>query len=77
MEQDHEHVKRQSEEQLKRLEQRRRIEENRAAFYAQRQRELEQAHEATKQATEDKKEKQKNLKQQMMLARQFVKERTA
>ena len=77
MEQENDQVKQQSDRQLEILKTRRRIEENRANFYAQRQRDIEQAYEARKVATDDKKEKQQMLKQQMQLAKQFVKDRAA
>ena len=77
MEQEYDQVKQQSDRQLEILKTRRRIEENRANFYAQRQRDIEQAYEARKVATDDKKEKQQMLKQQMQLAKQFVKDRAA
>ena len=77
MDQDHEQLKQQSERQMKELQKRRELEQRRADFYAQRQRELAEAYEARKVATKDKKEKQKQLKQQMLLARRFVKDRAA
>lgn len=77
MELDKDQVKQQSDRQLEILKKRRRIEENRAHFFAQRQRELEEAHQARRQAKDDAKEKQLKLRQQVMLARRFVKERAA
>ena len=77
MDQENDQVKQQSDRQLEILKTRRRIEENRAHFYTQRQHELEEAHQARKQAKDDAKERQQKLRQQVMLARRFVKERTA
>ena len=77
MEQTHEQIKQQSERQQQILQKRRELEQRRADFYAKRQHELQEAYEARKVATNDKKEKQKKLKEQMMLARRFVKNRTA
>ena len=75
MEQDNDQVKQQSERQMKELQKRRELEQRRADFYVQRQRELQEAYEARKAATKDKQERQKQLKKQMLLARRFVKER--
>ena len=77
MEQNHEQLRQQSERQMKELQKRRELEQRRADFYAQRQRELAEAHEARKMATQDKKEKQQELRKQMMMARRFVKDRAA
>ena len=77
MEQNDDQVKQQSDRQLEILKTRRKIEENRAAFYAQRQRELQEAHDARKAATKDKKEKQQKLRQQVLPAKQYVKDRAA
>ena len=75
MEQNHEQLRQQSERQMKELQKRRELEQRRADFYAQHQRELAEAHEARKMATQDKKEKQQELRKQMMMARRFVKDR--
>ncbi len=77
MEQDHEQLRQQSERQVQELQKRRELEQRRADFYAKRQRELQEAYEARKAAIKDKKEKQKKLKQQVMLAKRFVKDRAA
>lgn len=77
MDQEHDRVKQQSDRQLELLKIRRRIEENRAHFLTQRQHELEEAHQARKQAKDDAKEKQQKLREQMALARRFVGERAA
>lgn len=75
MEQDHEQVKQQSEQQMQILQKRRELEQRRADFYAQRQREVQEAYEARKVATDDKNEKQQKLREQMTLAKRFVKDR--
>ena len=77
MEQEHDQVKQQSEQQLQELQKRRILEQRRADFYAQRQRELEEAHQARQAAKEDKKEKQQKLRQQVLLAKRFIKDRAA
>ena len=75
MEQGNEQIKQQSERHLKELQKRRELEQRRANFYAQCQREMQEAYEARKIATNNKKEQQQKLKQQMMLAKRFVKDR--
>ncbi len=77
MEQDHEQVKQQSERQMKELQKRHELEQRRADFYAQRQREQQERYEAWKAATKDKREKKQKLIQQMMLTKRLMNERAA
>jgi len=77
MEPENDQVKQQSEQHLKDLQKRRILEERRAAFYAERTRELEQAQEAQRVAKEDKQEKRQKLNEQILLAKRVKEGRAA
>ena len=75
MEQENDQVKQQSEKQLQEIQKRHLLEQKRAAFYAQREKELKEAQEAREKATNDKKLQQEKLKQQIMLTKQLLRGR--
>jgi len=77
MDQPDDKTKQQTDQQLQELQKRRILEQRRAAFYAQKSQELEQAQEAQRQEKENKAEAQRKLRQQILLAKYQMRQRAA